>query len=56
MRVAGLKIFGQLLSLEALSSEEIVQDLVLWVANALKINGATHYLDGVKGCGQQLEE
>ncbi len=56
-RVAGLKILAQLLTFDNLPKAHIM-DIVSWFASSMRQNQSqvTHYLDGLKGCGRQLEE
>lgn len=56
-RSAGLKIIAKLLTYSALPSQQRL-DIISWFASGLRgnKNELSHYLDGLKGCGAQLEE
>lgn len=56
-RASGLKILAKLLSFEAMPRSARF-DCIAWFQSALRNNKneATHYLDGLKGCGHQLED
>lgn len=55
-RVAGLKMLGQLFSLELPQSHRY--DLLSWFCSSLRSNKnqMSHYLDDLKGCGLHLED
>ena len=56
-RVAGLKLLGSLLNFELPQYHRY--DLMSWFCGSLRGNKnphVAHYLDGLKGCGQHLEE
>jgi hypothetical protein len=55
-RVAGLKLLGQLISLELPQKHRY--DLISWFASSLRgnKNQMSHYLDDLKGCGLHLED
>jgi len=55
-RVAGLKIIGETLGLSL--PKEIFSDVLSWFGKSLRgsKNDVCHYLDGIKGCGQEIED